>query len=208
MSIMEEIWRDVDGYEGCYQVSNYGTIKSLFRYVEDRRSTGCTIRKVSERVLKMQTDRYGYSYVGLSRNNKVKMIKVHRLVAIAFICNPNNKPQINHINGDKKDNVVENLEWCTSSENISHAYKGGLMPRHRNRRHIYCLNNKTTYKSCVHAEAETGVDSSNINLVCRGIYLQCNGFVFIYKDQLPLIGDAKKYMHKRLKHKLVSRSQK
>lgn len=72
----------------------------------------------------------GYTFVQLRKNNKTKCLSVHRLVAMAFINNPKNKPQVNHINGNKKDNNVENLEWCTQGENNAHAYRNGLKKHH------------------------------------------------------------------------------
>lgn len=99
-----EIWRDIPNYEGLYQVSNLGRIKS-FHFK-------------SEKILRLCKDKDGYIYVGLSKGGIVKLLKVHRLVASAFILNPNNLPQIDHINAVKTDNRVENLRWTTAKENI------------------------------------------------------------------------------------------
>ena len=104
-----EIYRDIPEYEGLYQVSNYGNIKSLPR----KRCKGC--------ILKPYYPKYGYPHVMLSKNGIQKCYKVHRLVAEVFIPNPDQKPEVNHKNANKSDNRVENLEWCTTFENYAHA---------------------------------------------------------------------------------------
>ena len=101
-----EIWKDIKGYEGLYQVSKYGKVRS--------------IKKSNYHIIKENRHKQGYPFVILS-NSKYKYHLVHRLVAEAFIPNPDNKPQVNHINGDKYDNRVENLEWVTMSENMLHS---------------------------------------------------------------------------------------
>jgi len=116
---MKEIWKDILNYEGYYQISNYGRVKSLKR-------SYYTGGKWEERIYKVRLTNNGYEYARLSKNNKRKNYPIHRLVAIHFIVNPKNKPEINHIDGVKNNNYVNNLEWCTSSENKRHAFKIGL----------------------------------------------------------------------------------
>jgi len=114
-----EIWKDIEGYENKYQVSNLGNVKSLETWAGDR-----YIRR--EKILKNNLCGNGYYYVCLSKNGKVKKYKVNRLVAQAFIPNIDNKPFTNHIDGNKLNNCVDNLEWCTQSENMKHASMMGL----------------------------------------------------------------------------------
>lgn len=101
----KEIWKDIAGYEGLYQVSNFGRIKSLR----------------SKIILASLSSKSGYCYVGLAKNGMNKQKSVHRLVALAFIPNSENKPEVNHIDGNKHNNTVKNLEWVTKSENMKHC---------------------------------------------------------------------------------------
>lgn len=125
MNINEEIWKDIIGYEGFYQVSNLGRIKSLPRITaRDER----TIKILTGRILRLNRDeRGGYLKVSLSKVGKTKKVNVHRIVALSFLENPNNLPQVNHINAIKIDNRVEDLEWVSRSDNSKHAYRMGLM---------------------------------------------------------------------------------
>ena len=103
---MQEVWKDIIGYEDKYQVSNLGNVKSL-----NYRSTG------NARLMRLIPDKDGYLQVSLCKDGKMKHYKVHRLVAKAFIDNPDNKPCIDHISTDRADNRVENLRWSTCKEN-------------------------------------------------------------------------------------------
>jgi hypothetical protein len=106
-----EIWKDIEDYEGLYQVSNYGRVKSL---------------KKGALIMKPQTSKDGYKKINLRRDNKTFSFKTHRLVAKAFILNPDNLPEVNHIDGNKINNHVSNLEWITHAKNMIHAAENKL----------------------------------------------------------------------------------
>lgn len=123
---MKEFWRHIKDYEGLYEVSNLGRVKSLKRRVDIKSRKGKVFNiAINEKILKPGFNRHYYQ-VHLCKEGKYPLYEIARLVADAFIPNPDNKPQVNHINGDKLDNRVENLEWCTCSENRYHAYRMGL----------------------------------------------------------------------------------
>lgn len=118
----KEVWKDVIGYEGLYEVSSLGRVRSLDKLVNGNNSK--VLRKGI--ILKPQEKKYGYLAVNLYKYRKMKSLTVHRLVAKAFIENLDNKPEVNHIDGNKKNNSIYNLEWVTSSENQKHAFEKGL----------------------------------------------------------------------------------
>lgn len=122
---MEEIWKDIEPHLGVYAVSNLGRVRSYDRVVETSNKR-VPRRFIKGQILNLRVDTNGYAHQCLSENNKSYNYKVHRLVAKAFIPNPENKPCVNHIDGDKLNNCVDNLEWVTYSENTHHAYKTGL----------------------------------------------------------------------------------
>lgn len=118
---MQEVWKDIKNYEGCYQVSNLGRVRSLTRKVK----TFNGVRTSKGQLLKPLKTNTGYYRVDLKQNQKDKYMSIHRLVAEAFIPNPNNYPIINHKDNNPQNNCVDNLEWCTQSYNVKYAYKYG-----------------------------------------------------------------------------------
>jgi hypothetical protein len=146
---MSEIWKDIPEFEGFYQASNLGRIKRLFGVIKTKKrkrltwysmSEKCETLTVQERILSPGKDFNGYFKVNLNKNGKSKNYFVHRLVALAFIPNPENKPQVNHKDLDKINNNLSNLEWVTHQENISHAFangmRGKLKSKNKNWAHI------------------------------------------------------------------------
>jgi len=117
-----EIWKDIKGYEGLYQVSNEGRVKALSRVVKSRWGTP---KPLKEKEIREIVDSLGYSRLSLSKDGNVKTHKIHRLVAEAFLVG---KGHINHIDGNKQNNHVSNLEFCTQRENNIHAQETGLKP--------------------------------------------------------------------------------
>lgn len=134
---MEEVWKDVVGYVGYYQISNLGNIRSLDRYVNARNNG---VRICYGKLLKTHLNKDGYVKIQLGKNKEIKKItySIHRLVAIAFIPNTNNYPQINHKNGVKTENYPNNLEWCNAVMNCQHARDSGLS------KPLYGKNNKNS----------------------------------------------------------------
>ena len=122
-----EIWRDIKGYEGIYQISNWGRVKSLAR----KKWNGYAFFHINERILKPRYDEKNYVSYVLYKNNTSHAYRVHRLVLSTFVKNVDNKMQINHKNGKKDDNRLCNLEYCTQSENIRHAFENGLFKKKR-----------------------------------------------------------------------------
>lgn len=173
-----EIWKDIEGYEGLYQVSNLGRIRGIDRYVGYKNGK----KRLWKGKIKTQTvtDK-GYLKVRLcDRTTKDKSDEVQRIVARAFIPNPDNKPQVNHIDGNKKNNRVENLEWVTAQENDIHkinVLKKGIKPVMQ-----YDLSGNyiATYESAVKAEEATHVARCSISNVLCGRRNKAGGYVWKY----------------------------
>lgn len=129
--MINEYYANCKGYEGLYQVSCYGTIKSIDKVVKNKNG----YRLIKGRILKPKLDKKGYLRIGLTKNNKQKMHLIHRLVAETFVANPYGYKIINHIDGNKTNNHISNLEWCTQQHNIKHAYdnklKKGVSAEHK-----------------------------------------------------------------------------
>ena len=163
---MQEVWKDIKGFEGKYQISNLGRVKSLQRNGRP------------ERILRLNLIK-GYAYTTLSNGSRgKKKLKVHRLVAEAFIPNPHNKPEVNHIDGDKRNCKVENLEWVTHQENCKHAYETGLRTDnvYVNQIDVNTGEVIATFKSMKEASKITGVNYDSIAHCSRGDYKTGGGY--------------------------------
>ena len=179
----KEIWKDIEGFEGLYQVSNMGRVKSLERTVWNK-GTGYYMT-VSERILKANNVGKGYLQVKLFKDGKRKTCYIHRIVATAFLDNPKNYNEVNHKDEDKTNNCVDNLEWCSHSYNNNYGTK--------NQRAVKKLSkpvigvDKVTglileFPSAKEAGGVLGIDSSHITQCCKGKYKSIGGFVWHYAD--------------------------
>jgi len=181
-----EVWKDIEGYEGLYQVSNMGRVKSLERTFVDK-----TERKqhIKGRILKLGAGHGGYLKVVLNSNGKKKTVRVHRLVCEAFHENPENKPCVNHIDEDKTNNVASNLEWCTSTENINHGtrnIRAGKAVAKALSKPVgqYTTNGKfvKVWQSTREVQRQLGFSHVNIGRVARGKQKTAYGYVWKYID--------------------------
>lgn len=175
-----EIWKDIKNYEGLYKISNYGRVKSLGRYTEYQNCLsddriGIKSR-VNEKILKGRLC-YGYHYVRLTKNGKTKGFRVHRLVAQAFIPNPNNNPIINHKDENRLNNHVSNLEWCDCKYNLNYGNsRKKLSESHIKNRGVKVVQKNregqviAEYKSIIEASRATGIPNTNINKVVHKKY--------------------------------------
>lgn len=154
----EEIQRDVVGYEGLYTIDIFGNV-----YKSDGKE------------LVQHKNKFGYMNVMLRKDGKQKQHKVHRLIAQAFIPNPQNKEQVNHIDGDKSHNTVWNLEWCTCKENIKHAYDSGLV---NHGIPVKVVETGITYKNITECAKDISGDIKNIYSCLMGKRKTCNGYHF------------------------------
>ena len=196
-----EIWKDCKGYEGKYQVSNYGRVWSIVR----------------QQYKSQREDKDGYLIVTLvAKNGKIKKERVHRLVALVFIENPNNYPQVNHKDENKGNNCVENLEWVTAKQNCNYGtrnervaekikgenhYLYGKHLSEEHRAHVIASSTKSeevcqinietntivnTFKSMREAERQTGVKHQHIWRVCNHKRKSAGGFIWRYAEEVSL----------------------
>lgn len=193
IDLQEEIWADVVGAEGHYIVSNMGLIKSVDRYVDTPNNTGTTKRKFQKGgVMKPFLAGNGYLRIHLRNSSSGKKFPVHRLVAQAFISNPNNLPFINHKNGVKTDNRACNIEWCDASYNSKHALMTGLMSMDHldrtgklpyNAKIILDTSTGIYYESETAAAKARNMNRQNLNEMLRGTngkHNRINKSPFIY----------------------------
>lgn len=180
MENTNEIWKPVVGYENYYEVSNTGKVRGFDKIV----NFGNRKRLIKCHILKGCINFHGYHVVSLSKNGKKTKHTVHRLVAEAFIQNPNNLPCINHKDEVKTNNHVSNLEWCTQKYNMDYSRVWKKSAESRSKPVIQLtLNGEfvNEYKSGWEAERQTGISQGNISSCCLGKYKSSGGYVWRYK---------------------------
>ena len=175
-------WRKVPGWP-CYSVSDLGDVR----------------RDKSGRILAGGKDKDGYRQVILSYKGKRKGIKVHRLIALTFIPNPDNKPMVNHIDGNKTNNCVSNLEWVTNQENQAHYWRfidseanrrrrveshlnKGLLSNNPNAKAVICVELNKTFSTLLEAQQETGIKYTDISQVCHNHRKTAGGYHWKFKE--------------------------
>ena len=187
--LLNEEWRDIKDYEGIYQVSNYGRIKRVehTKVYEAANQSGKFMAHYhyEAMILKPCFDNGGYIQIHLCEHQKKRWTKVHRLVAEAFLPNPVNLPQVNHIDGDKTNARLDNLEWVTMSENMQHAHRLGLV---KNLKKTPVLqfdldgNFIQEFESMTAAGKAVDRDSSSIYSHLKGETTQCGGYTWKRKE--------------------------
>ena len=171
-----EQWKSIAGYEGIYEVSDLGRVKSL--------------KHGKERILKPGKDRGGYLQVVLYKDGKKKMLLVHRLVADAFIPNQNNLDTVNHKDEVKTNNVASNLEWMSQKDNLNYGTRNKRASESKINhpslsKKVQMLDKKTcellaTFPSTMEAERVTGIDQGSISQCCNGKYKSTGGYIWMY----------------------------
>jgi hypothetical protein len=178
-----EIWKDIDGYDGKYQISNTGRVRSFTRWKNGKD-------------LKAGINTHGYYIVNLVKDGRknIEFKLVHRLVALHFIPNPNELPEVNHIDGNKLNNNIDNLEWVSRFDNIRHAYKHGLIPKRRGKDN--CLSKRIIQKdkkgniikvwdSMADINRELGYADNGISCCCnkKPHYKTAYGFIWEFEEK-------------------------
>ena len=184
---MKEIWKDIKGYEGLYQVSNLGRVKSLKREIKNQYNKYI----IKEKIITSFDNGKGYLRLYLYKNGISKNYYIHRLVAEAFIPNPNNYMEINHKSGIKTENFVNNLEWCNRKQNMEHAYKNKLKINKKgieNNKSVKIKqidknnNQINIFYGIREAERKTNINHTNIILCCKGKRKYAGGFKWEYVE--------------------------
>lgn len=181
-----EIWKDIQGYENLYQVSNLGRVKSLDKIVyQKNKNNGLSRHVYKGKILKNQKQRNGYLTVDLHNNGNFKRKLIHRLVAEAFISRTAEQNYVNHIDCDTTNNNIENLEWCSQSENIQHAYNLNRK-KGPNMKKVNQYDLKGDFIKCWSSQSEVerclGIFQANIYKVCSGKRKQAGGYLWKYAE--------------------------
>lgn len=175
---MNEIWKDIKGYEGLYQVSNLGRVRSVDRYVKQKEGF---YQYIKGRIRKSKLNNGGYMLVSLSKDNKGKTFLIHRLVAQAFIPNSENKPQVNHIDENPCNNCVDNLEWCDAKYNCNYGNHSEKLSKAFKRKVAqYTLDGiyVKTWNSYKEAGLALNINRGNISNCVNNRCKSCGGYIW------------------------------
>ena len=174
MKSIVEIWRDVRDYEGLYKVSNLGRVKSLERYVKNNI---CGFLYSKEHILKQSKIPSGYKKVNLSKDGIIVKQYVHRIVAQAFLPNPDNLPEVNHKDENKENNCVDNLEWCSHSYNMCY---GSRSEKYSVKVRQFAKDNTLIgeYSSLTEASKATNISCGNISSCIKGRLKTAGGYIW------------------------------
>lgn len=181
MKRVKEEWKDIKGYEGLYQISNLGNVKSLSRKVKHYMGGE---KKCNEKILSPDINHHGYCRVTLFNKNKRRRIAVHRLVAEAFVENPNGYPEINHKDENPLNNMCSNLEWCSKSYNINYGARTEKAVSHMRKPVLqFDINGNliARYISASDAGRKTKCKQQDISRVCNGTRKTCGGYRWQYE---------------------------
>jgi len=181
---IQETWKDVIGFEGFYQVSNYGRVKSIDRTQTVTWNGKKVSKQLRGRIIAQSRQNGGYVIANLSANSRRREMTIHRMVAMAFIDNPQNLKEVNHKDGNKNNNTVWNLEWCDRSENLRHrvrvlGQKGNSVP-------VRCIDTGKVYSSIKAAAKATGVSTAAINVALKKGY-RCGGYKWTKEKEEMLV---------------------
>lgn len=174
---MNEIWKPIASYEGLYEVSSHGRVKSLERFQNNKGKP----QLVKGKILKQSVSNCGYKRVELCKNGCRKAFSVHRLVACAFVHNSENKPHVNHIDENKTNNHFTNLEWCTATENNNHGTHNERISLTKGTRvQAFDKNGNLVmeFHSISEAQRKTGINQSCISCCISGNYKQAGGYIW------------------------------
>lgn len=178
---MKEVWKDISGYEGLYQVSNFGNVKSLDRIVHRKTKPDYMLKG---KILKSIDNGRGYKMVCFCKNGIVKKEYVHRIVAKAFIPNSNDLPEINHRDENTSNNHADNLEWCDRKSNMNYGNRAKKFGISRGKS-VICCETQKVYYSCWEAGRQTGIRHNDIWACCQGYRNKktAGGFHWSYIDK-------------------------
>ena len=174
------MYKSIKGYEGIYEINELGKISSIDRKVKSKDGK---IMKFKGRDLKPQISKKGYSIVRLYKNGVAKNWKVHRLVAEAFLPNPDNLPEVHHLNHDTKDNRAENLKWVTIYEQRDDHWKAAISKANGTKLHVVGHGIDKIFISSLEVERELGIANSYVSQTAKGKFKQAKGYKIYFADQ-------------------------